>query len=789
MKLLLCVMTLVTLLASSGSAQDLETTIKLPDTLGPLDGPYHLAWDDNPAHPRLYVGGEGDSGGVVVAEAITCERLARIRTGPVKALCFVPSHGKLYVARSGADSVAVVDCATNQITSTIYTADTVPVMQYGSQNDRLYCGGDHVTVIDCAGDSAIHTIAVAAAAFVYGSSSNKLYAGGNGPLTVIDCARDTVVASIPEVDSARALCYNPTADKVYAKSGDTLFAVSTSGSGIVARLPLAGLAPLLTCDPRRNRVYCTHGYYWSSVDCARDSVILTSFMGDTASLMACDVTRDRLSIAIIARAPDFDVFDASTGQRLTYVRPDGIPSGWSWCPSLDRLYCLPCIWSDPAEQFCVLTAVSGAGDSIAGIVPLTMYAREVSIDSVNNRLYFAYPSTGPSCVGIVDCTRNIVTSYKHAGKSVGPMCYNPNNNRLYWSAMEYTGGIVTVFDCAGDSIVKRIPVIGGVQACQLNVGLNKLFVEAFDDSLCRDAIYVIDCGRDSVKSRILLSDDVLKKLILVPEDNTLWYLGVYHVVVIDCIGDSVIADAPDTLGSIDDACACPQERKIYTWDGRVIDMDAPKHIDTLSFGGNRFCYVPNARKLYACSNEFYPYVKVLDTKRDTVTARFGCSNMVSGMCLDHTGDYVYCAGYDDSVVTVIDTRKDTFVAEVRVSTYAAPREPLAANRKTNRIYEAQADQYHGNGIPVIRDSMLVGLEETKPKSRLSGVGPTVVRRGTPMRVHATSELWDATGRRALVLRPGPNDIRHLAPGVYFVRENQAQAQAQAEAVRKVIVTR
>jgi hypothetical protein len=71
-------------LASTASPQYLETTILLPDTLGPLNGPYHMAWDENQDHPRLYIGGEADSGGVIVAEAITCQRLARIPTGPVK---------------------------------------------------------------------------------------------------------------------------------------------------------------------------------------------------------------------------------------------------------------------------------------------------------------------------------------------------------------------------------------------------------------------------------------------------------------------------------------------------------------------------------------------------------------------------------------------------------------------------------------------------------------------------------------------------------------------------------
>jgi len=48
-------------------------------------------------------------------------------------------------------------------------------------------------------------------------------------------------------------------------------------------------------------------------------------------------------------------------------------------------------------------------------------------------------------------------------------------------------------------------------------------------------------------------------------------------------------------------------------------------------------------------------------------------------------------------------------------------------------------------------------------------------------------LFDTSGRKVMVLGPGSNDVSRLSPGVYFVR--QAQAQAQAPATRKVIIAR
>jgi len=55
---------------------------------------------------------------------------------------------------------------------------------------------------------------------------------------------------------------------------------------------------------------------------------------------------------------------------------------------------------------------------------------------------------------------------------------------------------------------------------------------------------------------------------------------------------------------------------------------------------------------------------------------------------------------------------------------------------------------------------------------------------------SASFLLDVSGRKVLDLRPGANDVRALAPGVYFVREQSASSsQHSGPAVHKVIVTR
>jgi len=100
-----------------------------------------------------------------------------------------------------------------------------------------------------------------------------------------------------------------------------------------------------------------------------------------------------------------------------------------------------------------------------------------------------------------------------------------------------------------------------------------------------------------------------------------------------------------------------------------------------------------------------------------------------------------------------------------------------------------------DGVFLARGIDVVGLSEEhqEPAACGSRLKASVIRNvlllsGAPSsRPQAASCLLDAAGRKALELRPGANDVSGLAPGVYFVRE--AQAQAQAQAVRKVIITR
>jgi hypothetical protein len=71
-------------------------------------------------------------------------------------------------------------------------------------------------------------------------------------------------------------------------------------------------------------------------------------------------------------------------------------------------------------------------------------------------------------------------------------------------------------------------------------------------------------------------------------------------------------------------------------------------------------------------------------------------------------------------------------------------------------------------------------------------GPTIVRNAIILRgvTHAARTcLVDACGRRAMDLHSGANDVRALAPGVYFVCQGAGRREQGGDRVSKVVVTR
>jgi len=173
----------------------------------------------------------------------------------------------------------------------------------------------------------------------------------------------------------------------------------------------------------------------------------------------------------------------------------------------------------------------------------------------------------------------------------------------------------------------------------------------------------------------------------------------------------------------------------------------------------RLVYVANS-----ASND----VTVIDVILDSVVATIPVGGAPIALALDSFNGKVYCANQQSDDVSVIDCSTNSVIR-----TFPANYSPLAVlTTLYGRTYVAN------NGwscVTVIGDSAAVGVEESF-RSRTTSRKPqaTVVRGALNLGVDSRqqsadrAELVDIAGRKVLELRTGANDVRPLAPGVYFV---------------------
>jgi hypothetical protein len=79
------------------------------------------------------------------------------------------------------------------------------------------------------------------------------------------------------------------------------------------------------------------------------------------------------------------------------------------------------------------------------------------------------------------------------------------------------------------------------------------------------------------------------------------------------------------------------------------------------------------------------------------------------------------------------------------------------------------------------------LKSVRPEATI--IHGVLMWSATTPSLRARGELLDICGRNVMTLHPGANDVSHLAPGVYFVREQPQASGLKPQAVRKIVIQR
>ena len=344
-----------------------------------------------------------------------------------------------------------------------------------------------------------------------------------------------------------------------------------------------------------------------------------------------------------------------------------------------------------------------------------------------------------------------------AGCQPWALCYNSVKNKVYCA--NHWSNNVTVIDGSSNRVIATVAAGRRPRALCYNPTNDKVYCANLDDGL---TVTVIDGANDSVIATVAAGWDLEACGLGYNSTNNKVYCANYNcntVKVIDGAADSVIANVP-------------------------------------ALSAYALCYNPANNKVY-CADNYHKGVTVFDGATDSVLVTLRAGDHPCALCCDSTNNKVYCAnqGYGnrlDSTVTVIDGATDRVVATIGVGVRPTD---LAWNPVQNRVYIAN---YASSSISVLRDTgSIVGVEEGfRPQPASAKPLPSIVR-GVLMLGAVDSrqntayraEMLNVTGRKVMDLRSGANDVRALAPGVYFIRSRPSAVSRQPLTVTKVVVTR
>jgi hypothetical protein len=804
--------------ASIGWSQPVPDTILLPDSLGPLRLGYHLAFGSSTN--SIYVASE--SADIMVVDGNTFQRIKRISTGtPVGGALLVSQHNRLYCSYPQQGRIGVIDCATNSIIRTIDVGTRPTLLCYSSGYDKLYCGDTidrTVTVIDCAADTVREVISVGRSltAVEYDPTTNKVYAATRDAVQAISCSADSIVANIDAVKASRRLYVNERRQKLYAVGPpvpvppDTLYVIATGTDSVVANIHICYYAdPLqLVCNEVTDRLYCMDYYGdFTEYDCVGDTWLRYRALGGRPQFgVPCDTVRNRLYYLVnIAGRELVRTLDCSTLNVIsqTFVGPDPAVLGLDM--ERRRVMCGGSgLWGSNG----VLDVLDCKSDSLSMIatVPLCGWQWGGDLGTVRRnpaarKLYYRWGDAAGG-VGVVDEQTNRVVRnlLLPQGSGMAELAYSRTSSKLYCGSAP---GVV-VLDGITDSILKLVPLVGGA-AIRLTwcPDHNKLYCTGMGGP--RWYMAVLDCRTDSVIKEIDFYDFPGRSIYM--GNGRLLYIYDHHLSLIDCRNDSVMVD---TLipGTIDAVAHSAAEGKIYiVHAGRLEVLDGAslswhKTIDwawASDRGADPFLMCSDSTdKLYWFVRDGWlaepDSVLAIDTRGDTAVAHLGAGLWQKPGCFDLTGRYIFNPtsedvagpGTGDNSLIIYDTRLDSVAAVCE----SLPTWPLSAvpNQEQHRIYVMCRD------VVLSYPDVPPGVEEApNAKMRATRPGPTVARgilNLQPAINNLQSEiaLLSVDGRKVLYLNPGANDVRALAPGVYFVR-GEGRGAGDVGPIRKVVVTR
>lgn len=354
------------------------------------------------------------------------------------------AYDKLYVACEDADSVFVIEAASNQIVNKIPKRGFD--IEYNNYVNKLYCAcGDHIAVVDGLSDSVIYTIPMQYIRHysLFCNQEERVYCRksyDDDTIHVIDCIDDTIINSIVFNHSFQ-YTYNSVNKKSYFTYdsppwwNNSIMIIDAVGDTILDSLNLGEPILALCYQSNRNWILCaTIDYGICCIDGETDSIL--GYMGPSDPIFCIE----------------HNVFENKT-----------------YCACFDsgNSYIWSCDWDSSAQ-----TQIPVDGNWFSGLMWDSVYNRIYCADSVNNNIF------------VIDCRTDSLLVTLNNGLYPCTFAQSIQQGDVY-IANYYSSSITVIGPETGimeyapeEGVFDGLPVVPNPFTRQTNINMSKnLFAE------------------------------------------------------------------------------------------------------------------------------------------------------------------------------------------------------------------------------------------------------------------------------------------------------------------------
>jgi YVTN family beta-propeller protein len=286
---------------------------------------------------RAYVTNQGaDSVSVIDTATNTVIATIPVGSGP-RAVAVSPDGTRAYVTNLASATVSVIDTATNTVIATIPVGSGPRAVAVSPDGARAYVanqGPYTVSVIDTATNTVIETIPVGnqPSSVAVSPDGTRAYVAnpGSATVSVIDTATNTVIATIAVGSSPQWVAVSPDGTRAYVASpgAGTVSVIDTATSTVTATIPVGSSPRVVAVSPDGTRAYVANfgSGTVSVIDTATSTVIATILAGSQPQEVAVSPDGSRAYVTNVSSGT-VSVIDTATNTVIATIAVGISPFG------------------------------------------------------------------------------------------------------------------------------------------------------------------------------------------------------------------------------------------------------------------------------------------------------------------------------------------------------------------------------------------------------------------------------------------------------------------------------